>query len=153
VTEFKAEEVVAYFKALEAELLDPNRRTAFGFAAEFRESVPEAGGVYVFFHQGRVVYVGETTSLRQRLAVHMRNPENHVLALKIARLLYDKLNGSGSAGSARKFLESHKEATRQWAASNLHVAFADMAIGRKELEERLVAHHAPLFNARYPELP
>lgn len=134
-------------------MFDANRRIAVSFDAKFREELPESGGVYAFFHANDIFYIGETTSLRQRLGIHMRNPENHVLALKIARQLYDRTHGKGSAGSKKKFEEAHKETTRKWVSDNLCVSFVALPIGRKELEDRLCMKHEPEFNKRYPALP
>jgi predicted GIY-YIG superfamily endonuclease len=152
-TSFSEKDVHTFFDSREAELTAPASRTPFEFTADFRKALPTKGGVYVVFHERDVIYVGETTSLRHRLGVHMRNPENHVLALKLARLLYDKANGNGSAGSTRKFKESHKAATREWIRQNLSVSYVHLPIGRKELEERLVGKYDPEFNKRYPQLP
>jgi len=150
---FTPAQVNAYLEARAAELFDPARRLRITFDEEFRVSIPASGGVYAFFHGNQLFYVGETTSLRQRLAIHMRNPENHVLALKIARRLHDRIHGEGAAGSQKKFAEDHKGSMRRWVADNLQVAFVPLLIGRKELEERLCAQHAPMFNDRYPVLP
>jgi GIY-YIG catalytic domain-containing protein len=144
------QQVDEYFTACEQALLDVTNRTAITFDKAFKISIPPEGGVYVIFFGGAPFYVGETTSIRQRLAGHMRNPENHVMALKLARLLHDQAHGVGTAGSTRKFSEIHKRATRTWIATNLQVAFLAMPIGRKELEERLIAKHTPEFNKRYP---
>ena len=153
MTRLTQAQIDAFLNAKEAELLDPGNRAPIHFGREYARSLPESGGTYVFFFHDEVFYVGETTSLRQRLAVHMRNPENHVLILKIARLLYDEINGPGLAGSRRKFDESHKARSRRWVERHLRVALVDLGIGRKELEERLVQKHSPPFNERYPSLP
>jgi predicted GIY-YIG superfamily endonuclease len=150
---FSEAEVNAYLDARGAELLDPARRGNVAFDEAFRTSIPATGGVYAFFYGNELFYIGETTSLRQRLANHMRNPENHVLALKIARQLHDRIHGEGAAGSQKKFVEEHKESTRQWVVQNLQVAYVPLTIGRRELEERLCAQLAPMFNHRYPVLP
>jgi len=150
---FTEAEVDAYLNARAAELLDPARRRPIAFDEAFRASIPASGGVYAFFYGDELFYIGETTSLRQRLGNHMRNPENHVLALKIARQLHDRIHGEGSAGSQKKFVEEHKANTRQWVVENLQVAFVPLTIGRRELEERLCGLHAPTFNHRYPVLP
>ncbi|MFC7300294.1 GIY-YIG nuclease family protein [Cognatiluteimonas weifangensis] len=153
MTNFANHEIAAFFDARQAELLDLSRRVPMTFAREFRINLPIEGGVYVFFFQSSVFYVGETTSIRQRIGMHMRNPENHVLALKIARHLYDRSHGLGAAGSQKKFSEQHKESTRQWIQEHLHVCYVPMLLGRKELEERLVCQLNPEFNKRYPQLP
>ena len=153
MTTFTDAQVAAFLAAREAELLAKDRRVAVAFTASFRHDLPASGGVYAFFHAGGLFYIGETTSLRQRLGTHMRNPENHVLALKIARQLFDRANGKGSAGSKKKFEEQHKEVTRQWVSKNLQVAFVATPIGRKELEDHLCGTHKPEFNKRYPVLP
>lgn len=153
MTTFSDQQVAAFLAAKEAELFKPDQRIAITFDADFRHALPATGGVYAFFHNDAVFYIGETTSLRQRLGTHMRNPENHVLALKIARQLFDHAHGDGTAGSKKKFDEEHKEATRKWVSENLRVAFVPIPIGRKELEDRLCSMHEPEFNKRYPVLP
>jgi len=147
------QQVDQYFATCEQFLLDVANRIPITFDAPFKRVVPTGGSVYVFFINGVPFYVGETTSIRQRLGGHMRNPENHVMALKLARLLHDQIHGVGSAGSTRKFPEPHKQSTRAWIETNLQVAFLQMPIGRKELEELLITKHSPEFNKRYPVLP
>jgi len=144
------EEVFAFLDHSDRHLSDPQNRAAFAYTTHFRARLPQHGGVYVFFLNDEVVYVGETKSLRQRLGNHMRNPENHVLALKIARLLFDILNGPGAAGSRRAFAEDHKQLTRDWVARSLQVAWLPVQLGRKELEEFLIEAYDPEFNKRYP---
>ncbi|MEM9560232.1 MAG: hypothetical protein AAF995_07985 [Planctomycetota bacterium] len=143
----------AYFSACESDLLAAENQMQIRFGAQFAVTIPRSGGAYLFHFQDRVLYAGETTSLRQRLAVHMRNPENHVLILKIARQLYDWEHGHGASGNRRRFDEAHKERSRQWVEQHLSVSFRQMRIGRKELEEFLVERHQPEFNKRYPTLP
>lgn len=153
MTDFTDDEIGRFLTAREAELFDSQLRVVAALDTQFRDSLPVGGGTYAFFHGDSIFYVGETTSLRQRLATHMRNPENHVLLLKIARLLYDQEHGDGTAGKMKKFEEAHKKKTRAWVRNNLHVAHARLSIGRKELEEMLVSKHSPPFNERYPKLP
>ena len=83
----------------------------------------------------------------------MRNPENHVLMLKLTRLLWDKIHGEDQAGSRRVFPHEHRAVAMDWISENLTVSYLALGIGRKELEERLIANHDPSFNQRYPKLP
>jgi hypothetical protein len=147
------QDVEDFLRDQENELMAAKGRRKMSFSDRFRNSLPESGGIYAFFCKGKIFYVGETTCLRKRLASDMRNPENHVLALKIARLLYDAKYGNGSAGKEKKFEEAHKAATRKWIEDNLRVKCFSMLIGRRELEERVHANRRPEFNDRYPQLP
>ena len=143
----------AHFVAAEAYLLDPANRVQMAYDNNFRENIEQTGGSYIFFYGDIVMYTGETTNLRQRLGVHMRNPENHVLMLKLTRLLWDQLYGEGAAGNRRVFPHDHREHVRNWISEHLTVAYLSLNIGRKELEERLIGNHDPPFNQRYPHLP
>ena len=143
----------SHFEEAEEYLLNPVNRVPMEYTSDFKNNVSESGGSYIFFHNDLIIYTGETTNIRQRLGVHMRNPENHVLMLKLTRLLWDQIHGEGEAGNRRVFPHDHRAVVMGWISDNLTVSYLSLGIGRKELEERLIINHGPSFNQRSPHLP
>ncbi len=87
------------------------------------DQVPVQQGVYLFFDESSVLYVGETENLRKRLGKHLEHSDNKGLA--------QWLWAHGSSGLHVEF----------------HVLAADTATRvRKALEAELVLSRRPVFN-------
>ena len=91
------------------------------------EAVDQKPGVYAIFRKGRYsrpVYVGETSSLMERLR-DLRNPKNHTFTSQIKK---NELRGRRTLDRLRDYIEN-----------NFVVAYASVAFGRKEIEEQLIS--------------
>jgi hypothetical protein len=98
-------------------------------------------GVYAFFVMGRLQYVGETSSVRDRM-VDMLDTRHHVLR---SHLGADWLEGTPyyrPASSKRQFPLHIEELLNYFIRTYVTVRITYTLIGRKELEDWLTRKHA-----------
>ena len=93
-------------------------------------NLPKINGVYAIYHNsGKLLYVGESKNIYDRIYRHHRTGEASELTKKMC-LLY-------------KF-KTEKELSQY--LSECYIKYVELAYGRSELEEYLIDKYAPVFN-------
>ncbi|MBI4478632.1 MAG: hypothetical protein HY651_01280 [Acidobacteria bacterium] len=108
---------------------------------------PTKAGVYAVFDAKKLIYVGETGSLRGRMK-DLRDTRNHTLRRQIGAAKFNDRNGYQPATSKRKFPETIEKLLNEYIEKNLSVKLLPVLLGRKEIEERLIEDESPRFNVK-----
>ena len=123
------------------ELADVHGSEPFSRSPEWRMHIPADPGVYTLFEDGKLVYVGESGSLRNRMK-DLTDTRNHTLRRKLGARL-----GSGGS-SKKKFSEAVERKLNSFMEQHLRVKFLVVHLGRKEIEEAVVRGRPHLYNAK-----
>jgi hypothetical protein len=108
---------------------------------------PKHPGVYAVFENQLVVYVGESGSLRGRMT-DMLDSRHHVLRRNLGAALYEKEPEFEQASTKTKFPSQLEARLNEYIQSNLKICVVTVALGRKEIEERLIEKHDPVHNRK-----
>ncbi|HEV7691554.1 MAG TPA: hypothetical protein VGO52_12050 [Hyphomonadaceae bacterium] len=111
------------------------------------DSQPSTGpGVYAVLHEDRLIYVGESPDLAERHEMHSDHTCFSALRRHIGVELLDyELQEIG--GRRRSFTDDQDWKVTRF-LSDCEAVFVPVGLGRYELEERLIATHAPLLNSK-----
>jgi hypothetical protein len=90
---------VKVFKALQKEA--SKRRVVL--TREWTRTFPKTAGVYCFFENNRLIYVGETGNISARMG-DMLNTKNHTLRRLIGEAKFSKHKGYKKANSKESFI-------------------------------------------------
>ena len=113
---------------------------------DWKNSFPRDAGVYAFFKDDEIVYVGETGSIQGRMN-DMRNSQHHTLRRNVgAREFCDVLDFE-KASSHKKFPPHIEEMVIDFLGS-LEVKALPISFGRKEIEEHLINKYSPIYNQK-----
>ncbi len=123
-----------------------SNRKQFDGSTKWANQIAPDAGIYVFFRKDKVVYVGESGSLKARMG-DVRRTVNHTLRRNIGDKLFSRIKGYAKATSKRKFPESIEKKVNEY-METLHVVVVPVPFGRTEIEEYLVEKHKPKFNTK-----
>ncbi|MEW8372644.1 MAG: GIY-YIG nuclease family protein [Candidatus Thiodiazotropha sp.] len=133
-------------KEYEEILFEKSNRKTFDTTTKWAKQVTRDAGVYAFFDQDNVVYIGESGSLKARMG-DVRRTVNHTLRRNIGAKLFSEIEGYKKATSKMKFPE-HIEILVDEYMKKLHTAIVPVPFGRTEVEEYLVRKFKPKFNLK-----
>jgi hypothetical protein len=108
---------------------------------------PNGAGVYCIFKDGKPIYVGESGNLSARIREIFRTV-NHSFRRSLGKYLYSNNPGFTAASSSLKFSPEIEEELTEYMESSLTIVFANIALGRKEVEEFIYRKYQPEFNVR-----
>jgi len=108
---------------------------------------PNKPGVYCIFDNELLIYAGETGSLKERMKDIFRTM-NHSFRRSLGKHKYPTIPGVLEIDSKNNFPIDIEVALTEYMEKNLHVKVMPAFIGRKEIEERIIKTHEPLFNSR-----
>ena len=137
------EMIEQYFKNAQSHLVNTSNRISLQLSREWCRTFPKDAGVYCFFVDDKLSYVGETGCLRKRLA-DLLDSRNHTLRRSIGHKYFSLEKGYAKATSSIKFPAHIETLIENWMPSHLKVALMPIKIGRKEFEEWL--------QSKYPEV-
>lgn len=103
-------------------------------------------GVYAFFENNNIVYVGETASIKERMR-DILDTRHHTLRRKIGAINFSKSIGYKKANSKNKFVPSIEESVSAWMIEKMKLSFIQVNLGRKELEELIIERYNPKYNS------
>ena len=118
----------------------PLRRDGLGF-------LPTSSGVYGVYRDGRLIYVGEGGSLKARV-MDLFQTRHHSLRRTLGQELYGDRPGFQPATTKRPFSPEIEAELTMFSEEHLSVLVVPLKLGRKEIEERLVAEVEGLLNQR-----
>lgn len=97
-------------------------------------TIPSVAGVYALKEANEIVYVGETGNLRGRMT-DLLDSRHHTVRRSIGHKLFANLEGFIQATTKKKFPEHIEILVNDHIRKNLQIAFIQVPLGRKELEE------------------
>lgn len=103
-------------------------------------------GVYVFFENNNIVYVGETASIKERMR-DILDTRHHTLRRKIGALNFSEVIGYKKANSKIKFVPKIEDSVSDWMIKKMKLSFIQVSLGRKELEELIIERYKPKYNS------
>ena len=126
--------------------LDEKNREIFQLDTQWNKGVPTESGVYAFFDKDKIIYIGETGSLKGRMS-DVRRTVNHTLRRTIGNKLFSNTKDFNKATSKKKFPE-HIEILINEYMEKLYVTMIPISFGRAEIEEYLIEKYNPVFNTK-----
>ena len=146
IDELDDETLERWLRTYETRLMDVDRRRAVELSLPWERTFEYEPGVYVVFNHTRIVYVGETASLRSRMN-NLRHTQQHTLRRTVGRSEFRDVPGFQEATSSKKF-PAHVETMVIDFLNSLQLAATRVPFGRKEVEEFLVSKYDPTYNQR-----
>lgn len=107
---------------------------------------PDKPGVYVFFEKSKIVYTGETNSIKDRMR-DILDSRHHTLKRKIGVLNFSHVNGFKKANSKTKFPLKIEGLVNDWIIRKMKFSFLPTILGRKELEDLIINIYHPRYNS------
>lgn len=134
-----------YLDELKAQLLG-SEKAGVELSRTWSKDFPRGAGVYAFYENGKLVYVGETKSIRDRMR-DILDTRHHTLRRKIGEKNFSRLNGFVRATSKRVYPPDIERMVNDWLENKMEFSCMEVSLGRKELEERIIDEYAPIYNS------
>lgn len=136
-----------YLQSLSDKLLDaPLHKIikANGWASDF----PTKAGVYIIRKKGKVIYVGETGSIKGRMK-DLTRTVNHTARRTIGTEKFANHAEYTVPTTSKKFCETLEDELNKYFAKHLTISFLVVELGRKELEEMICnTDDSPVHNKK-----
>lgn len=107
---------------------------------------PDEPGVYVFFEKNKIVYTGETNSIKDRMR-DILDSRHHTLKRKIGIFNFSDVEGFKKANSKTKFPLKIERLVNDWVIKKMKFSFLPVSLGRKELEDLIIKKCNPKYNS------
>lgn len=114
-----------------------------GWAASF----PKKAGVYIIRKKLELIYIGETGNIQGRLKDLCRT-QNHTARRTIGTEQFASHAEYTKPSSKIRFCDNLEELLNQYFSKNLTIAFIEVELGRKELEEMFFKEYKPIHNLK-----
>jgi len=124
----------SFFEAATLYIVDQRNWKEVSLTRDWARSFPSKPGVYCFFENDRLKYVGETGNISARMA-DMLNTKNHNLRRLIGEAIFSNEIGYEMANSRKGYTLGIEMKLNQWIKENLKVCALPIHIGRKEFED------------------
>lgn len=129
-------EIDEYLQKLENELLDDDNFQEIGLTKDWSLTIPPVAGVYILKDRDKIVYVGETGNLRARMRDFL-DSRQHSVRRTLGKNLFSEHHGFIQATTSLKFSHEVEVSLNNYIKGNYKLAFKEITLGRKELEERI----------------
>jgi len=136
--------VAAYLDNLLEDLLNSERHKII-LTRTWATQFPNTPGVYIFRLGDTIIYAGETGSIRGRMK-DLMDTRNHTLRRTLGARLYSDRIDFTKASSKQRFCDAIEAELNHYITSGLTLSYFPVALGRKELEEKLFSVHSPEYN-------
>ena len=147
---YKLEEQKLYELLIEAEkkLLEPARRIKLERTSEWRKKhLKNTSAIYVLFEKDKLVYVGETGNLLERMSDITRT-YNHSFRKQVGAEKF------GGKKSSKKFSPEIEEKLDKYFDDEISLSFIEVNFGRLEIETYLVhTYQEQIFNTEKKRKP
>lgn len=121
------EDIIARVK----ELLETQDKIAYSFDRGWTKNFPKEPGVYAFFIDNELSYIGETAEIKSRMS-DSRRTYNHSFRKKVGRIDFD------SEVFGKKFPEPVEASLNSFFEEKVSVSFVAIDFGRLEIESELI---------------
>ena len=133
-----------YLLELEYKLLNESEKLEVSLTRDWANSFPIESAVYLFRENDNVCYIGETGSLRGRMA-DVLNTKNHTLRRNVGNKHYSSFPNYEKASSKKGFSFDIEELLNTKIKTHFTVSYIIVNLGRKELEESLYYKLRPQY--------
>jgi len=140
-------EIENYLLEIENKLINQNKRIKVELNREWIKQFPEKAGVYIFFEDEIISYVGETGNLKGRMG-DILNTQNHNIRRNIGDKNFKENAKYVKASSNKKFPDEIEKLVESWMNEKISVSIIPLRLGRKELEERIYDKYNPKYNIK-----
>jgi hypothetical protein len=127
-----------YLTQLTEKLLKPENFKQVVMTRDWANKIPSKAGVYVFKNNDKIVYVGETGNLKGRM-LDLLDSRHHTIRRTIGVNFYSTIEGFVKATTKIKFPEHIELLVNEHICDRLLLAYIEVSLGRKELEELIEA--------------
>ena len=131
-------------RKIEKQIFMKSNRIKYAPSIEWLKVIPTEAGIYGFFKNDKIVYIGETGSLKGRIKDSTRTV-NHTLRRTIGKIRYKNIIGYKEATSYKKFPDHIEKLINRY-MSNLYIVIIPISFGRSEIEEYIVDKYRPIYN-------
>ncbi len=138
-------EIERELKRYDSYISKSGNRVSFRVSLEWAKGMPKDAGIYVFYYRNKIVYVGQSRSLKERMK-DLRRTVNHTFRRKLGNFYFAKKDGFQKATSKKKFPE-HIEKMVNSRMESMKIVIVPVPFGRSEVEEYLIKKYKPKFNA------
>ncbi|MEK4509468.1 GIY-YIG nuclease family protein [Paenibacillus sp. FSL K6-2524] len=118
------------------------------YSDNWTKELPSYAGIYIIRNGEKIVYVGETANIKDRMKKDMKNTQNHTIRRNIGKYHYSNHSEYYPATSKKKFAPSIESLINEYCSKFLTVSFAVVHVGRLEVEEFLIMKYEPIYNAK-----
>ena len=139
----------AYLCSLKEERLNLNNWQSISLTRAWTHTVPSRAGVYVLRENDAIIYVGKSGNLRKRMQ-DLLDSRHHTVRRTIGQKLFSSHDGFTCATTKKKFPDHIETLLNNHIGSNLSIAYIQVPLGRKELEELVLdsVHQGVRLNKR-----
>ena len=116
------------------------RKIAYSCSRKWTGEFPRVAGVYAIFDSRKLVYIGETANLKERMK-DVRRTINHTFRRKLCKQLYKDatlVNGKYDSETELKLNE--------YCCANISFSYKEINYGRLEIESYLIHNNKGLLN-------
>jgi hypothetical protein len=128
---------IQYLEHFSNKLLAADNWQSVILSREWANSISRKAGVYAIKHDADIVYVGESGSLGGRMK-DLLDSRNHTIRRSIGKKYFSKHAEYHKATSSICYAPSIEQLINKFINDKMTVAFIEMPLGRKELEDYLM---------------
>lgn len=129
--EYSESDLVLFVDNFEKELIQAEK-IKFSFDRNWSSNFPSKAGIYVIFDEDKLVYIGETANLKERMK-EVKRTYNHSFRRKLGRFIIE-----GAKISKGKFEETLEIKLNDYYLDRIHFVYKELNFGRLEVESHLI---------------
>lgn len=134
--EYSKSDLILFIENFEKELIQ-SKKIKFLFDRNWSSNFPSKAGIYAIFDKEKLVYVGETANLKERMK-EVKRTYNHSFRKKLGR--YIQKNAEITKGKFEEVLELKLNA---YYLENISFTYKELNFGRLETESYLIQRNHP----------
>lgn len=128
---YSKSDILSFVDDFEKKLFQADK-TNFSFDRSWSSNFPNKAGIYAIFDKGKLVYVGETANIKERMK-EVKRTYNHSFRKKLGRfLIKDAIITKG------KFEESLELRLNDYYLDRISFSYKELNFGRLEVESHLI---------------
>lgn len=128
------EDIITCVDQIESELFNATK-IKFTFDKFWSSNFPAKAGIYAIFDNNKLVYVGETANIKERMK-EVKRTVNHSFRKKLGKYLEPNAKVQGS-----KYPEALEQKLNTYFTNNLYFTSTEVNFGRLEIESYLIHRH------------
>jgi hypothetical protein len=133
-------EILKIVESCEQEL-NTNEKIKFSFDKKWSDNFPKKAGVYAIFYKNKLVYIGESANLKERMK-EVKRTYNHSFRRKLGRYL-----NPDATIIKGKFPNDLEEILNEHYKEYLMFSFKEVNFGRIEIENYLMQRSEGVLNS------
>ena len=115
----------------EQDLLN-SEKIKFSFDRKWTSNFPEKPGVYAIFDKSKLLYIGESANLKERMK-ELKRTYNHSFRKKLGGIHFN-----GKIGKNKKYSDKIEQMMNEFYTKNVYLSFIEVNFGRIEIESFLI---------------